>query len=597
MTTTKTIAVLLILVIFLQPLTATASSSEGDPNPPSGGGGGGSSPQFFDYYIPLIFNNSHKAGESSVIVWIVQQSIIIGSFGLDPSGINQMRVDIPQKLVFKPSTSPGLTNGSLIRLTAPAQVVGARESQDIFTDDSFSYSILPARMMGFEFFSPFDGFIAVFTNTQYTKVNLVTSSGEVRTNTMIIPGSKSFSVQAGEYINTSQPVIAAFYTSSITGTAAAMAVPQYLKGDEYIVNPKLITPTRYEITQTIAHVLPTVPTELTITYSNLSTSTVNIFGPTDILISSDIRGITAKRSDMTISLATRTYYAGTARLSTVQLIAAPEMRAGELFLVPNEFSSHIAVINQQTNISTIAYYEGAYVLKSRYVPIRDKYDILSINEKTSITLLLANHSLFIIAASPGNIGNPMSPSMAFLSLPLNTQTIYRNVTGAAATWYRFRNLAVQKIELLPTEPEDFTGETIRVTFISNGSLPASAFAVSIIIDGKEMLNTKYDFLQVNKTLVFEFRLFLKYKTSQISVSAAIDTESQVSESNEDDNAFAEVYTVTQNMRIRVSMVLLVLIVIAYTVRKLLRRWKAARNINKARFDAILTVSEIEEDIV
>ena len=71
----------------------------------------------------------------------------------------------------------GLTNGSLIRLTAPAQVVGQRSSQDIVQDKSFSYSILPKRMMGFEYFSPFDGRLSLFSLNSGTTVNIQNIDG------------------------------------------------------------------------------------------------------------------------------------------------------------------------------------------------------------------------------------------------------------------------------------------------------------------------------------------------------------------------------------------------------------------------------------
>ncbi len=107
----------------------------------------------------------------------------------------------------------GLTNGSLIRLTAPAQVVGQRSSQDIVQDKSFAYSILPKRMMGFEYFSPFDGRLSLFSLNSGTTVNIQNIDG---TNLIqSIDGSTlTIDVKIGSYINTSYPTLGVFFSNN-----------------------------------------------------------------------------------------------------------------------------------------------------------------------------------------------------------------------------------------------------------------------------------------------------------------------------------------------------------------------------------------------
>ena len=69
----NTLFFLMLLICSLMPLSGNASSAGDDDSPPPGGGGsaggGGGSPQYFDYYVPLIFSESSKYGESEVIIW------------------------------------------------------------------------------------------------------------------------------------------------------------------------------------------------------------------------------------------------------------------------------------------------------------------------------------------------------------------------------------------------------------------------------------------------------------------------------------------------------------------------------------------------
>ena len=111
---------LMLLICSLMPLSGNASSAGDDDSPPpeDGGsaGGGGGSPQYFDYYVPLIFSESSKYGESQVIIWTYTSSAVITTFSQDGFGRNVVQYQEPTKLIFTPSMNEGLTNGSQLKL-------------------------------------------------------------------------------------------------------------------------------------------------------------------------------------------------------------------------------------------------------------------------------------------------------------------------------------------------------------------------------------------------------------------------------------------------------------------------------------------------
>ena len=73
----KTVTIIITLLLLNPSVQAFAASAgdEGSP-PPAGGpsGGGGGSPQFYDYYVPLVFDSNHSDGESKIVLWIIQPS-------------------------------------------------------------------------------------------------------------------------------------------------------------------------------------------------------------------------------------------------------------------------------------------------------------------------------------------------------------------------------------------------------------------------------------------------------------------------------------------------------------------------------------------
>jgi hypothetical protein len=574
-----------------------AGSSEGDPAPPGGGGGGGGGggPQFFDYFVPLIFDSNNPHGYSEIAIWVIQPLVIITDFLLDPAGITVAQIQEPRKIVLNPIDNPGLTNGSLIRLTSPAQVVGFRGNEDILSDNSFSYSILPARMMGFEFKAPFDGYISVVSRTMGTEINIQNefdySSHEL--GTPIATGT--FPVNRGDYINSTQPIIAAFYSyDPEIGMSATMGVPNYLKGNEYLFNSDISQPRESELDYSFIYIDIEEPTELEITFSQ-SKKIINAYENLELRLDDPIVSIKSLRGDISVTLELIHVYAGLSRRSSVQLMAAPQMRAGEVFILPNGYSSHFSVINPKTNITTIKYTSGEYVETSKLITEKEKYDQLTFSNSDDITVIIANHSLFGFASSPGQAGHPMSTSSSFLLLPLNVQTLYRNVTDLTVTWYRFTNLAVQSIEVIPDYIEEMTGVTVRVTFISNGSLPAGNFKARVIIDGEIEFDQSFNFLQVGETIVFELRYFLNFNKNELRISADIDYESSVIELNDDDNSYSTTYEVNNNIRLRTTAIILIVFTIGFISYKLIDRWrKMVRSMN-SKFDAILEIEEIVED--
>ncbi len=590
----------LILVLFISTnvvnSTGSSAGDEGSPPPPpdSSSGASGGSPQFYDYYVPLVFNITHKHGLSEIIVWLVQPSLLITSFSINKAGQKQMEVSTPTKFTFNPIDNRGLTNGSLIRTTSPALVTGQRQTEDIYTDNSFAYSILSARMMGYEYKAPFDGWISLVTTSPSTTINIANPSKHARP-WPISPGEITITlpVQEGAYINSTNPTNAAFISSE-EGGSASMSVPGYLRGSYYIFDSNITSPRVDEIDHSLITVDPETPTELEFRYSNGEIDKKIIFEKEKFKLHPGLRSINSTRGDIVVNLAIKYKYAGLMRTSTIQLIAAPEMRAGELFATPKGYTSHLSAINNRTQFITgiYDYQSDQYSLSSRLIFNRSSSQTLSYNGIDDSHVTLANNkSAFGFLSSPGKLGHPMSPSLAFINIPLNAQTGDENVTGILSTWYRFPNLAAYKIQVIPATHEEYTGQTIILEVISNGSLPASRFNLEITLDDETIVDEDYDFLQVNETLRFEIRRFISFGVSEMNILIDVDTEDQVDEINEEDNQLSFGVKIEENIRLRWSVygiIIIIFLIVAIRLRKLIL---ASRRSTRAHVDAIISFEE------
>lgn len=593
------VSILLVLIFLVSVSTnysvTIASSSEGDPVPPSGGtgGGGGGGFLFFDYYIPLIFDETHPDGLASVSVTTFQPSLMITSFAMDESGVNQRSYDTPTTIFFDPSKSPGLTNGSLIRLTSPAQVVVHRLTDDISEDKSFAYTVFPDRMRGFEYRAPFDGYATVFTEDQLTNVNFLFPNGTSLTRTIFQPfAPQTYPVVKGTYINTTEFTTVTFYSPDHeTGYKAALGIPRYLRGSEYIIPQNLYDLDKNETDLSYVEIIPTAPTEIVFTYKGGENRTFEIFGQSTFSLSSDLVGIHAIRAEIDVNLFFVSQYGGLTRSSSIQMIEAPEMRAGEIFAIVPGFSASFAILQPQTNFTVAEYTEQGYLLANRGPFELEKYDSVSIPTKLEPSIAIGNNSLFGVSVSPGRSGHFMDASMAFVLLPLNQQTLYRNVSGITATWYRFTNLAIGSIDIFPDPAEEFSSLLIEIKVISNGSLPSSSFKLEVDLDDEVIIEDEIDFLPVGETLTYSYRTFLRYNQQNMSLSVQVDVENEVTEINEDDNNFSGTIEVFENLRLRVSIGLVVFAALAFIGRTIYKKIKLARQIQKSRVDAILTIEE------
>lgn len=586
------------LILLIITVTYSSGSSSGDDGavpPPvgGGGGGGGGSPEFYDYFVPLVFNSSHEKGYSEVSIWVIQDSSIQTSFAMDKSGTNSIQTGSePLKLTFNPTDNLGLTNGSLIRSSSPLLVLGHRSSQDYSEDYSFGYSVLSSRMRGFEFNAPFTGYMSVVTQNldAVLKVESI-SEGVVYSYTVDpLTLTQSFYVEEGAYINTTSPLNGAFITFD-PGAAATMAVPKFMKGDDYVFDASLYANREGEIDRSYISIMPDEPTELDFIYKDGSVERHIIFDNSKFNLNPDLRGINSSRGEIDVSFHLYFDYAGIGRYSTVQLFSAKEMRAGELFVSPEGFTSHYGTIQNTTGISTIEFdnsdpLNAGFYYSSRYQFNQSRYDVLSYNGDSDGNIVIANDSMFGIITSPGKVGNPMSPSIAFLNIPLNAQTS-KNITGLEATWYRFANLAVYPVEVIPGPLEEFTGQTIRIEIVSNGSLPSSGFSLEIQIDDEELFVDELDFLQANTSLIYEFKRFFDFGKTELNISVKVDVDNEVNEINEDDNKVDFDFNVDSNIRLRFTGILIIMIVLGVIIYRI-RRWiKRQNKMQRAHIDLII----------
>ncbi|MCY3411687.1 MAG: hypothetical protein INQ03_08660 [Candidatus Heimdallarchaeota archaeon] len=586
---------LILFLLLANPIQMASASSAGDeggvpPPPASGSGGGGGSPQFFDYYIPLIYDDTHSRGMAEVVVWVIQQSLLITSFSMDKSGSNTVQVNEPAKYVFNPRDNRGLTNGSLIRSTSPLLIAVQRNTEDIQSDESFGYSLLSDRMHGFEFTSHINGYLSVFSVNPGALIRIQSPGESIVMEESIDEAYSTIqvAVKKGSYINSSLPVFGAFISFE-HGVHASMAVPRYLKGTNYIFDSILAAPRTDEIDRSYISIIPDEPTELTLIYKGGGNKFLTIFDDTVIKLDSELVGINSSRGYLDVTIHLLLSYGGLERHSMVQLIAAEEMEFAEFFVSPSGYSSHYATTNPMTSYYSLAYQaipgNSGFIFDNRYMMNTTKYSTFSMISKSDSNIVYANNSFFSIITSPGLTGHPMSPSLSFLNLPLNSQSS-RNITGLINTWYRFPNIAVGKIEVRPGPIEEFTGQVIHIEIYSNGTLPVSHFSLRITLDDEEYTE-EFDFVQANESIIFEYTRFMDYGKTMINVTVELDIEEEVNEINEDDNSLRGDFNVEKNIRLRYSGILAVVLVIGLISIRI-RRWlKSQREASRTHVDVLI----------
>ncbi len=593
-----TILILIILVGSSTNVHGAPSGDDGAPPPSGGGGGGGGGPQYYNYYIPLVFDETHTDGISEITIWLMQPSAVITSFAQDKSGTSVSQYQTPVKLTFNPKDNEGLTNGSVISTTAPALVVGQRLSQDIIEDKSFAYSILSDRMMGFEFIAPEDGYFNFLSSSSNVQINIDNPNVEaVLTETIAIPFTTvEIKVDKGTYINSTGPMNGAFISYK-DGRSASMAVPDYLKGDNYIFDSEITSLRVDEIDQSSISIIPEEPTELLFIFKDGSTKKVNLFTAAEFVLDNNIRGINSSRGKIDVSLKIKIKYGGTVRSSLIQLFAASEMRAAEIYASPNTFSTNYAITSVQNALEPL-YLDlsdpnnQGYFKSTKYKITKLKYETLSVINNDEFQIMYSEDALYSYVSSPGLIENPMAPSASFNNIPLNTQAA-KNVSGLASTWYRSANIAVGKIEIVPGPIEEYTGQQLRIEIYSNGSLPASKFKIRIVIDDEDPIEETFDFIAVNETLVFKFDRFIQLGSTKMNVTVEVDIDDEVNELNEDDNYMEGNYNIDRNIRLRFSGYLSLSIVFVYILYRS-REWqKKQKKMSRTHVDVLITEEVIE----
>lgn len=592
-----------VTLLLLSSVIYSSGSSSGDDDAPppsssSGGGGGGGSPQFYDYYIPLIFDENHKMGESEVSIWIIQPSVIITDFSLSDAGNNVIQINTPTKLTFNPTDNPGLENGSLIRSSSPLLVVGHRSTEDIFSDESFGYSVLIDRMMGFQFISPTNGWFNGITLSQNTQLTYINENNDLQIRNIPAGGSNdAIPVRKGDIINSSAPINGVFISYE-NGTYASMAVPKYLQGSDYIFDTNIIAPRQDEISLSYLTIIPEQPTEVQILYEDGEIESIDIFDPINLALSESMRAIHSTRGGISVSIQQKIAYGGQIRQSLVQLISSTQMRAGELFVTPTGYSTHISALKENTTYVTGIFDEDSanYLASTKTGIIRTLYEVVRYQGFSDSHLISGDHESFGFSTSPGLASHPMAPSISFLNLPLNPNSNKPNSTGLESTWFRFPNLAVGSIKILPGPPEEYTGQVIEVTILSNGSLPASRFNLEITIDQEIVLEREYDFLQVNESLIFTFNEFLNFGKKDINVTARVDITDNVNEINEDDNSDSLDVEVLQNIRLRFSIYAVLAFFVLFIIYRGRIRLRRKQALTRAHVDTIVNFESDGEEL-
>ncbi|MEC8705027.1 MAG: hypothetical protein VXX61_04920, partial [Asgard group archaeon] len=122
---------------------------------------------------------------------------------------------------------------------------------------------------------------------------------------------------------------------------------------------------------------------------------------------------------------------------------------------------------------------------------------------------------------------------------------------------------------------------------ANGSLPVSKFKIEITIDDELEIVDTFNFLQVNRSLIFEIRKFMELNVESLNITVDVDVDDEVSEINENDNYKQYDFEVYTNTRLRSTIYLVILVLIGVSIKTIRDKYLQKLKLDRSSVDLIL----------
>ncbi|MBY9001596.1 MAG: hypothetical protein KGD64_11805 [Candidatus Heimdallarchaeota archaeon] len=591
-------------------IVIAGSSSSGDLPPPSGsggdtGGGGAAGGLYLNYRIPLIFR-SGQFGPSLIAINAPQNdTIIIFEFNTTIFPDYTAVINVGETLLLDPSVIPQLKNGSLIQAFTPLQITVFHQTNSFGFDDTYSYSPLVMSMWGRIYQSAYDNInatiVAGFNNTE---IEIRTLGEETQYFDIPIIGQTiEVEVSKGTIIEANGPIGVTFYSvSNTSGSFAFTGIPRYLWGTEYYIYEKLSIDT-----------IPLLTGDLEISVSAVGLGE-NIHAVTNLLEDHlvdipDNGTINIPNSNLDpgeyyhnfLSIATdfslttmyNYSYDGVAHKSVLGYVSADKMKWAELFYTKFAYSNSelkSIILSDQTPVfPLIILGQEVYIDVSNYTELnRGDFFAYSGYEYLGV---LANGSAFSFAETSTPEANNWNSSANIL-YPLNLFSYFDNTSSYFPSWYRFPNINVKEVVVSPTSPTEFRRLQLDVFVQNNGSIPSAPFWVTIYVNDSLKINTMLDGIDINQSIPVTYEEFQSFGLKILNVSVFTDSQNQIFELAEFDNALQFFVQIQRNWNIIYTGIAIAVAVVGFIVYIISRRIIKQRRKNKSRFDVILSDIEV-----
>ncbi len=585
------------------------SPSSGDIPPPSGegpdtGGGSASGGLYLNYRIPLIFRSGPFAPSLIAITSLQNGTPVIFDFESTQHANNTAEIGLGETLILDPTIETNMENGSLIQSFTPLQINVYHSFSNSSYDDTFSYAVLVMSMWGKKYQSPYDNVKAkIIAGYNLTEVDVISSEGVIENYDIPVIGQDiDVDVSNGTRIEASGPIGVVYYSlSEVSGSFAYTGIPSYLWGKEYFIYPSPSTGSipALEGEMEIAITSNNEGENLIATTNLANAHIVPITENSSVRLSNDILGLTEYYKqvssfyvNISLTVLYNYTYNGVNHLSSIQYIAVEKMRWAELFFSSLDYENVMlesVVLTDNTPIIPLFLYDGDLYFDEANYTTKNEGSYFTYFANNSFGIL-GNGSFYSYMLTPlpeSEIWN----SSAHILYPLNLYSYFDNTSTYFPSWYRFPNINVREVIISPSKPTEFRRLQLDIMVQNNGTIPSAPFWVTVYVNDTLRIHTMLDGLDINQSIPVIFEEFQSFGLKILNVSIFTDSQSQIFELLEFDNALEFFVQIHRNWNIIYTAIAIGVVVIGSVSYWIIRRIRKRRKRSRTRFDVIL--SEIE----
>ena len=333
--------------------------------------------------------------------------------------------------------------------------------------------------------------------------------------------------------------------------------------------------------------------------TNLDSYIVPITENSSVQLSNDILGLTEYYKqvssfyvNISLTVLYNHSYNGVSHLSAIQYIAVEKMRWAELFFTSLDYENVVlesVVLTDDTPIIPLILYEGDLYFDEGNFTTKDKGSYFTYFANTSFGIFGNGsfYSYMLTSLPESEIWN----SSAHILYPLNLYSYFDNTSTFFPSWYRFPNINVKEVIISPSKPTEFRRLQLDIMVQNNGTIPSAPFWVTVYVNDSLRIHTMLEGLDINQSIPVIFEEFQSFGLKILNVSIFTDSQSQIFELLEFDNALEFFVQIYRNWNIIYTSIAIGVLVIGFVSYKIIKRIRRQRKRSRTRFDVIL--SEIE----